>query len=163
MKIFVLLVSCIFSVSLASAQLQATVVCPGFDVDILGGNINRQVYPKSTMGEIKKTFPCFTEVVEDTTGSKCKAVFYKDKGISFYTDRNYFEISDNFKGKLTPALMGASRSSLFQTLGYPKIKDTGWDAYQTEYGTLVLYYNTAGKINKIQISSKTTEALKLCQ
>jgi hypothetical protein len=59
--------------------------------------------------------------------------------------------------------MGASRSTLFNIFGHPKIKDTGWDAFQMGYGTLILYYNKAGKINKIQISSRTTDVIKLCE
>ena len=62
-----------------------------------------------------------------------------------------------------PALMGASRSGLFSMLGHPKLKDAAWDAYQMGYGTLILYYNAAGKINKIQMCSKGTDAIKLCQ
>ncbi len=28
--------------------------------------------------------------------------------------------------------------AVFKTLGNPKIKDASWDAYQTNYGTLIL-------------------------
>ena len=58
--------------------------------------------------------------------------------------------------------MGASRTNLFKMLGNPAMKDLDWDAFQLRYGTLVLYYSKAGKVNKIQISSKGTETLKLC-
>jgi hypothetical protein len=77
--------------------------------------------------------------------------------------RYYIEIRQNFKGKLSLPLMGASRKSLFKFLGNPKIKDIGWDAFQTAYGTHVLYYNKAGRIYKLQISNKSTETLKLCE
>ncbi|MEZ5029532.1 MAG: hypothetical protein R2765_12205 [Ferruginibacter sp.] len=63
---------------------------------------------------------------------------------------------------MVPHLLGVNRNSLFATLGYPKIKDVTRDAFQTEYGTLILYYDKAGKINKIQISSKSTDTIKLC-
>lgn len=143
-------------------QLKATALCPPFVVDVLEGNIN-QLHPKSTQGEIKKMFPCESETVETGSETKCAGVFYKDKGIYFYTERNYFEINDQFKGKLTLPLIGATRSSLFNSLGYPKIKDATWDAFQMKYGTLVVYYNAANKIIKIQISSRSTETLKLCE
>ena len=72
------------------------------------------------------------------------------------------EITDVYKGKMEPAVMGAQRGSLFKFLGNPSIKDDTWDAFITRYGTLILYYNTAGKVNKIQMSSKSADYIKLC-
>ena len=144
------------------AQLTTTPVCPPFVVDIMGGNVSK-MYPKSTTGEIQKAFPCFTDAVEKGTDSACAGVFFKDQGLLFFTDRNYIEVNENYKGKMTPALMGTNRTALFSLLGYPKLKDPNWEAFQTEYGTLVLYFDKAGKINKLQISSKSTETLKLCK
>jgi hypothetical protein len=146
----------------AHAQLKATPVCPPFSVDIMSGTVN-ELYPKSAIGEIETTLPCFSQIVLKDSVSTCAGVFYKDRDIRFYTDRRYIEIGERFKGKLSPALMGASRRTLFNILGHPKIKDTGWDAFQMGYGTLILYYNKAGKINKIQISSRTTDVIKLCE
>ena len=154
----------VFSITgyLANAQLNATVACPTFTVDILGGSVNELV-PKSAIVEVRTKFPCFTEIVEKDSVSKCAGVFYPDKSINFYTARQYIEIGEKFKGKLVPALMGASRTGLFSMLGHPKLKDPAWDAFQMGYGTLILYYNTAGKINKIQMCAKGTDAIKLCQ
>jgi hypothetical protein len=59
--------------------------------------------------------------------------------------------------------MGVSRNNLFKILGYPKMKDVSWDAFQTKYGILILHYNKANKINKLQLSSKTTDTIKLCE
>ena len=162
MKILLLVFAFLFSIQISNAQLKATSVCPAFKVDVMDGNVN-ELYPKSAIEEIKVIFPCATEITEQSVAGKCAGVFFSDKDIYFYTDRNYIEVGPNFKGKLTPALMGVSRSSLFSLLGNPKIKDTNWEAFQMGYGTLVLYYNKAGKINKLQISSKTTATLKLCE
>ncbi|MGB4845943.1 MAG: hypothetical protein WBP16_15865 [Ferruginibacter sp.] len=162
MKFFIVLFGSLTIAQVSSAQLKTTPICPPFNVDVLDGNVNK-VYPKSTWAEVTGTFPCYTELIENDSASVCGGVFYKDKGIYFFTDRDYIEIRENYKGKMTPQLLGAARGNLFSTLGYPKIKDIGWDAFQTEYGTLILYYNKAGKINKIQISSKTTDVLKLCE
>ncbi|MEP7164331.1 MAG: hypothetical protein ABI741_06540 [Ferruginibacter sp.] len=164
MKILILFFVSLMSMLPSMAQLKTTAVCPPFEVDVLAGNVNKVSSPKSTLGEVKKAFPCPAEIVEETvSATKCAGVFFKDLGIYFYTDRNYIEIAENFKGKLTPALMGADRSSLFKLLGYPKLKDISWEAFSTEYGTLVVYYDKAGKINKLQISNKNTESLKLCE
>ena len=162
MKSFLLLMICSITGISAIAQLKATAVCPPFTVDIMAGTVN-DLFAKSAIGEIQERLPCFSETVEKDMDSKCAGVFYKDRDISFYTNRRYIEIGEKFKGKLSPALIGVSRNSLFNLLGHPKLKDTGWDAYQMGYGTLILYYNKAGKINKIQISSKTTDAIKLCE
>lgn len=145
------------------AQLKTTTTCPAFTVDILKGRINDLLEANSTEGQVKKIFPCFTasEPVSDT--AKCGGyVFYKDKDIFFYSGRNYVEIREKFAGKLSLPLMGAPRNGLFKWLGNPKIKDVNWDAFQTAYGTLVLYYNKAGKVNKLQFSTKTSEQLSLC-
>ncbi|MBK7735075.1 MAG: hypothetical protein IPI36_07515 [Chitinophagaceae bacterium] len=145
----------------ASAQLKATARCPEMLVDILDGHINR-VSPKFTAGEIKKVFPCYTSEIEKTDSTACAGVFIKDKGLSFFTDRNYIEITDVYKGKMEPAVMGAQRGSLFKFLGNASIKDDSWDAFITRYGTLILYYNTTGKVNKIQMSSRAADYIKLC-
>lgn len=152
----------LFTASGAIAQLKVTDACPPFSVDVLEGNINR-LHPKSTSSEIMKTFPCQTGVEEkkDSTGI-CQGVFYKNKGVNFFTGRNYIEINNTYKGKMTPALMGAARGSLFSTLGHPKMKDVEWEAFQTKYGTLIVYYTKANRISKIQMTTKSTDNIKLC-
>jgi hypothetical protein len=151
-----------FTGYLANAQLNATPVCPAFTVDVLAGSVNDLV-PKSAIVEVQTKFPCFSQIIEKDSVTICAGIFYPDKSINFYTGRQYIEIGEKFKGKLTPALMGASRTSLFSILGHPKLKDAAWDAFQMGYGTLILYYNAAGKINKIQMCGKSTDAIKLCQ
>lgn len=162
MKFLLLIVAIIMTNGAVTAQLKTTPVCPPFAVDVLEGTVNK-IYPVSTLGEIKKELPCFTDIVEQGTDTKCAGIFYKDKDIYFYTDRNYIEVGENFKGTLSVPLLGASRSSLFKLLGNPKIKDVSWDAFQMQYGILILYYNKADKIIKLQISSKNTETIKLCE
>lgn len=163
MKRIVLFLSGISFVCCLHAQLKTTPICPEFSVDVLGGKIN-SLPITSTNGQIKTKFPCFSSVEEETTTAKCGAsVFYKTKDIYFFTARDYVEIGAGFKGKLSVPLMGAARNSLFKLLGYPKIKDVNWDAYQTMYGILILYFNKAGKINKIQMSTQSAEMIKLCE
>ena len=152
MKKIFLIAAVILNTQLASAQLKTTTACPVFKVDVLEGKLNDDLSAKSTMGEIKILFPCYSEIAETDAGKKCAGIFYKDKGIDFYTERDYIEIGQNFKGKLSLPLMGAGRNTLFKWLGYPKIKDVNWDAFQTKYGTLILYYNKVNKIIKLQLS-----------
>lgn len=153
---------CCLTISLHSiSQLKAKVVCPPFEVDILDGKVNS--YKASVgAGEIKARFPCFTSATNDS--AKCgEAVYYKDKDITFYTGRDYIEIGEKFKGKLSVPLIGAARGGLFKVLGHPKIKDDTWDAFQTSFGTLVLHYNKANKVRLIQFSTRGTETLTLCE
>ena len=162
MKIILLIIGCITSTLSVSAQLVSSApVCPTFRVDVLDGNINK-IHSKSTVGEVTKMFPCFSEIV-DKDSMQCTRVVYKEKGVSFFPGRNYIEIREGFKGTMTPAILGTSRGSLFATLGSPKMKDANWDAFQTQYGTLVVYYNKGGKINKLQMSSRGTDSMKLCE
>ncbi len=158
---FILLSLGFFSVCLG--QLKAKERCGAFVVDILDGKVNG-IKPGYTMEEIKTTLPCFTSVAEEGTNSKCGGeVFYKDKDIYFYTQRNYIEIGEKFQGKLSIPLLGAKRGSLFKWLGNPKIADTDWEAFQMAYGTLVLHYNSVGKVKLIQFSSKSMDVLNLCE
>lgn len=155
------LLACIAGI--ANAQLKTTPVCNTMEVDILSGKVNG-VQPDFTINQIKEKLPCATSTEPEDATSKCGGgVFYKDKDIYFYTGRDYVEIKEKFKGKLSIPLMGASRTALFKWLGHPKIKDITWDAFQTAYGTLVLYYNKANKINRILFSKKSTDTLSLCE
>jgi hypothetical protein len=147
----------------ATAQLKTSVTCKTFNIDVLEGTINDDLSIKSTLGEFKTAFPCFTSIVDENGGKGCGGVFYKDKGIDIITERGYFEIASNFKGKLSLPLMGAARTVLFKWLGYPKIKDANWDAFQTKYGIIILYYSKASKVNKIQMSRYSTDAIRLCE
>ncbi|MBO9635188.1 MAG: hypothetical protein J7578_18905, partial [Chitinophagaceae bacterium] len=148
----------------ASAQLKTTKVnCPAIEVDVLNGRVNG-LKPDRTTNEITGKLPCFTTKTEESPSSKCGGmVVYKDKDITFYTGRNYVEIGPAFKGKMSISLLGTKRGSLFKVLGTPKIKDDKWDAYQTGYGCLVLYYGADNKVKKIQFSTYGTDAIQLCE
>ncbi len=149
--------------TVATAQLKTTPKCPEFDIDILDGIVNKTILPTSTVGQIKLNLPCFTGFEEEGTSAKCGAgVFYKDKDVYFYTTRDYVEIGPAFKGNLSIPLMGAPRNGLFKWLGNPLIKDVSWDAFQTSYGILILYYNTETKVNKIQFSTLSANSIHLC-
>lgn len=150
--------------TVASAQLKTTVKCPDITIDILDGLVNKTLLPTSTVGQIKLNLPCFTSFEEEGTSAKCGAgVFYKDKDVYFYTSRDYIEIGPHFKGTLSIPLMGAARNSLFKWLGIPQIKDVTWDAFQTAYGIIILYYNKDSKVDKIQFSTQGASTIHLCE
>jgi hypothetical protein len=147
-----------------SAQLKTTPVCPEIKIDILDGIINGKLLPTSTVGQIKLNLPCFTSFQDENNSDNCgPGVFYKDRDLYFYTNRDYIEIGPAFKGKLSLPLMGAPRTGLFKWLGQPQIKDINWDAFKTNYGVLILYYNKAGKVNKIQFSTQSASTIQLCE
>jgi hypothetical protein len=160
-KMILLSVVALFSIAV-NAQLKTTSICPVFSIDLLSGRAN-ELPVNSTAGQIKAKFPCFTSAEEGATAKCGDAVFYKDKDIYFYIARGYIEIGEKFKGKLSIPLMGAARNSLFKLLGNPMLKDVNWDAYTTAYGILILYFNKANKINKIQYSNQSTETINLCE
>ena len=163
MKSCLLLLFLWLAVKPAEAQLKSKEKCPEFIIDILDGTVN-SVKPNVNPEEIKTKLNCFTAVEEENSSSKCGGMIaYKDKDIYFFTGRDYVEIREKFQGKLTLPLMGAKRNTLFKWLGNPKIKDTNWEAYQVQYGTLVLHYNGGQKVNKIQFSTKTSDFLSLCE
>src|SRR3569623_1126092 len=140
MKTLIITFFMLTSSGIVSAQLKTTVKCPDVDVDLLDGIVNKTILTTSTVGQIKLNLPCFTSFEDVGTTAKCGAgVYYKDKDIYFFTDRDYVEIGLNFKGKLSFSLLCVVRSSLFKMLGNPIIKDVKWDAFQTSYGILILY------------------------
>lgn len=164
MRNIVITLSSLLICGFVQAQLKTTPKCPAFDIDILDGLINGNVLPTSTVGFIKVNFPCFTSFEDEGTTAKCGAgVFYKDKDIYFYTSRDYVEMGPAFKGKLSIPLMGAPRNGLFKWLGTPQIKDVNWDAFQTSYGVLILYYNKQSKVDKIQFSTQSAGTIQLCE
>jgi hypothetical protein len=150
----------------ATAQLKAKAKCPDFYIDILNGAVN-DLKPNNTQNEIKEKFPCFTSADDESESVKCGGgIYFKDKDIYFYTKRKYVEVGPKFTGKTSFPLLGTKRGSLFAKLGNPKIKDDLWDAYETQYGTLVLHYDVAGAAGKVkffQFSSLTTDQLNLCE
>ena len=145
------------------AQLKRTTTCPTVTVDILDGKING-LKITDNITQIKSKLPCFTSSDNESSSAKCGGgIYFKDKDIYFFTARDYVEIGPKFKGKLSVPLLGASRNSLFKTLGNPKIKEAKWEAFSTAYGILILYYNSANKVNKIQMSTESENTIKLCE
>ena len=145
-----------------SAQLVAKSHCDVITVDILDGKVNG-LKPNARFDDIKEKLPCFTATVAEGTTEKCGgSIFYKDKDIYFYTDRDYIEIREKFQGKFTTPILGVTRPNLFKILGNPKIKDDAWEAYQMAYGVLVVHFDKAGKVNRIQFSTRATDTLSIC-
>ena len=145
------------------AQLKVTATCPPVEVDLLDGKVNG-LKPDRTANEITGKLPCFTSKEEENSSSKCGGLIsYKDKDIYFYTGRNYVEIGPKFKGKMSVPVLGSKRGSLFRTLGNPKYKEAKWDAWQTNYGCLILYYGAGNTVNRIRFSTNGTDAIQLCE
>jgi hypothetical protein len=156
-----LVMTCMAIGQLTQAQLKATPVCNSFTVDVVEGSVNN-LYPESPLGDIMNRLPCYTQFIEEPSATGCAGVFYKDKGISFYTYRDYIEINETFKGTMTLPLMGADHSNLFKWFGLPKVRDVAWEAYQMHHGILVVFFNGTGRINRIIMSSKSAESIRLC-
>jgi hypothetical protein len=161
-----LAVLCMSFLSASMAQLKAKAKCPDFYVDILNGTVN-DIKPSYTPNEIKDKFPCFTSAEEEGESVKCGGgIYFKDKDIYFYTRRDYIEIGPKFMGKTSFPILGTKRNTLFKTLGNAKIKDDLWDAFDMQYGTLVLHYDIAGPAGKVkffQFSTLGTDQLNLCE
>ncbi|MEO7524574.1 MAG: hypothetical protein ABIT58_10795 [Ferruginibacter sp.] len=145
----------------ANAQLKASNSCAPFTIDFIDGSVNG-LYPESPLGEVQIKLPCFTELILEPSQTGCAGAFYRDKGIFFYTYRDYIEINNKFTGTMSFPLMGADRNSLFKWLGNAQTKDAAWDAYQMRHGILVVFFDGTGKINKIILSSKGVTSLRMC-
>lgn len=160
-KIVILVLFTGYMVS-ATAQLKAKVECNAIFVDIYKGWIN-EAKPSADPEQIKAKLPCFTSFEKEGNESKCGGgIYYDDKGFKFLIQRDYLVIGEKFKGKLSIPLLGARQDVLFAWFGNPKIKDANWEAYQMQYGTLIVYFNAKKLVNKIIITPKQTEEIDLC-
>ena len=157
----VLLVFLIAGVA-ASAQLKTKPDCGVMTVDVYKGSIN-DAKPNADPEQMKAKLPCFTSFEKEGNSSTCGGgVFFDDKGVRFYTQRDYIVITDKFKGNFTAPVMGVKKGGLFARFGNPKLTDANWEAYQMAYGIMIVYYNARGVVNKVIISTKTTDDIDLC-
>ena len=164
MKKMIFFFACMVCMLCVSAQLKVKAKCNEFYVDVLDGTVN-DVRPDYTMGQVKDKLPCFSSSdAEGDATAKCGGtVFYKDRDVYFYTDRDYIEIREKFKGKLSMPLLGATRKMTVKLLGQPLLKDDTWDAFRSAYGIIMLVYNSAGKVSIVRLSTKTADTIKLCE
>lgn len=146
----------------AVAQLTQKADCAVLTVDVYKGSIN-DAKPDADPERIKVMLPCFTSFEKEGNTSTCGGgVYYDDKGLRFYVQRDYFVVTDKFKGKFTAPVLGVKKGGLFPRFGNPKMKDDNWEAYQMAYGIMIVYYNTKDVVNKVIISTKTTDDINLC-
>jgi hypothetical protein len=162
MKSFILFLFIINVALTTNAQLKVKPKCDEFYADILSGTINT-MRPDYTMGQIKEKLPCFTSSDPEGASGCGGTIFFKDRDVYFYTDRDYIEIKEKFKGKMSMPLFTTMRKGVFKYLGRPLLKDDTWEAFETAYGLVILYYNKAGKVNMIRMTTKGTQTLKLCE
>lgn len=161
MKICFMAFAILFTCNISKAQLRSTPYCPAFHIDILDGTVSK-MFPQSPFGDIVNRLPCYTEAVDELNTGGCGGVYFKDKGVFFHTYRDYIEIKENYIGTISMPLMGSDRTLLFKWLGIPAKKDIRWESYQMRYGSLILFFNEAGKVKSIIITSKNAESLNLC-
>nr|WP_294906054.1 hypothetical protein [uncultured Lacibacter sp.] len=158
---FVILLLLMGSYSL-KAQLTVKPDCGILLVDVHKGWIN-ETKPNADPEQIKARLPCFTSAEKEGNTATCGGgVFLDNKGVRYYTLRDYIVITDKFKGKFTVPVLGVKKAAMFPRFGNPKLKDANWEAYTMAYGIMIVYYNTASVVNKVIISTKTTDDISLC-
>lgn len=162
MKFTFLLFAMLFVTTAVNAQLKTKPDCGVITVDVYKGWIN-EAKPNADPEQIKAKLPCFTSSDKEGNESGCGGgVYYDDKGICFYVQRDYVVITDAFKGKFTVPVLGAKSDDLFVRFGNPKVKDANWEAYQMAFGIMIVYYNMKGVINKVILSTKGADEIDLC-
>ena len=123
MKYAFLLFAMLVVTLMATAQLKTKPDCGVITVDVYKGWIN-EAKPNADPEQIKAKLPCFTSADKEGNESGCGGgVYYDDKGICFYVQRDYIVITDAFKGKFTVPVLGAKSDDLFARFGNPKVKD----------------------------------------
>lgn len=154
-----------FVLSLASLQLSAQLVkkpsCGTLSVDWLDGTVNG-VRPDYNQARIKENLPCFESSEDESQSSTCGGIVKFKEDIRFYPSRDYAEIGEKFRGKQSFPLLNARKGTLFKFLGKPLLTDANWEAYQTAYGILIVYYK-AGLVKMVRFSTKTADLIQLCE
>jgi hypothetical protein len=145
-----------------SAQLKSSSSCGTVLVDIYKGWINKAL-PQDHPEQIKAKMPCYTRYEQEGNESPCGGgVYYTNRDIRFMIQRDYIVIGENCKDAFNLVLLGKKEEDFFSELGSPKMKDANWKAYQMSYGTLILFFNQQGLVNKIIITNHTTDDVNLC-
>lgn len=146
-----LLVTFLAATSLQSLKAQDATAnsCDQLYLDFEKGTLNG-VSGAATMEEVKQFFPCFTgETEENMGGSNCGGgVFYLNHDFFIYTGRDYINVRNKFKGKLTTPILGKASSEALSAMGEPDSsfvytdeffgEETTYLQYAKDWGTLVV-------------------------
>jgi hypothetical protein len=154
----ILLIVCVNSFS----QLKSSNACGTLMVDVYQGWINK-ARPNDHPEQIKAKLPCYTSFQEEGNQSTCGGgVYYENRDMRFMVQRDYVVIGDKCKDSFNLVLFGKNEKDLFSDLGLPKLKDANWRAYQMAYGTLILFFNDKQVVNKVIITTRSTDDADLC-
>lgn len=144
------------------SQLKSSNACGTIMIDVYQGWINK-ARPNDHPEQIKAKLPCFTSFQEEGNQSPCGGgVYFENRDIRYMVQRDYIVIGDKCKDSFNLLLFGKKEKDLFADLGLPKLKDANWRAYQMAYGTLILFFNDKDVVNKVIITTRTTDDADLC-
>lgn len=147
-------------------------LCDTLKADLDSGMVSK-MKPDAPVDSLKKYFPCYTEEVEEGTGSKCGGGLMFDRlNFSAYTEQDYFEFRKGFTGTINYQLFGHDEEYLQSVLGDPvRVTDVQeFDGapvqtvcfYKKNYGFLLIWFDTDQKIVKLQMYAKALDKIELC-
>jgi hypothetical protein len=161
--LFMSLLGC--STTKPSTQKVYKTDCSELVVDLKKGTLNNLPATES-MENIKQKLTCFTGDTEEgeETFNCGGGVFFLNHGFFFYTYKDYIEVRENFKGVVSPQIMGVSILELKKHIGTPAkiISQSGTYFYKMPYGTLRVELDSQEKVREIGLHHSNLEALKLC-
>lgn len=93
--------------------------CPKVTLDIQQGTLNG-LPPTTSQGVVKATLPCWTGDTPDGSSFNFGGgVFFLKDDFYFYTGRNYIEVRRDFKGIVTPSILGLTSAEVRSHFGEP--------------------------------------------
>jgi hypothetical protein len=141
--------------------------CNNLFADLKNGTINK-VKPTASQQKVKAALPCFTGDSEEGGDFNCGGgVFFLKHGFFFYTGKDYIEIRENYKGKLSIPVLGLTKDMAIAKLKMGKVIRTETVNeeevifFKTIYGCLWLKL-VEGKVVNVVISSKQVSDAELC-
>ncbi|MCS6822588.1 MAG: hypothetical protein NZ551_12070 [Microscillaceae bacterium] len=124
-----------------------------------------------TVEMFKQTYPCFSKDETNNLKAFCGGgLYYDNLRMVYFPQSKYIQISEGFKGKVVPAVLGLSEKQVGNLLGTPKRKEkvqtlvgevqTHW-YFKKRYGCYSLVFEK-DKVVKINIHFTDVENSQIC-
>jgi hypothetical protein len=147
--------------------------CPPIIVDITTGTVTT-LKPAASFTQVKSRLPCFTGETKEGSVLNCGGgVFFGDRDLYFYTERDFIEIRKNFKGVfrkdgLELDIIGMEVKTFNILIGDEPSRTLSEDdtdnytgVWATSYGSLRVTF-VQGVVSQVAIHSQSPDKIRVC-
>ncbi|MDO8332126.1 MAG: caspase family protein [Fluviicoccus sp.] len=131
--------------------------CSKLVLDLNRGRLNG-LPPTLSQSQVKQALPCFTgDTPDGEVYNYGGGVFFLDHDFFMYTGKDFIEVRADFKGSITPALLGKSDDEVTAIYGQPSAVESGRLYFTTAYGCLRFTFGSQG-VREIRVHAASCEA-----